>query len=288
VFTRVEMPPAADANGLTRIKVHPDRLYILGMSATLSREFVRIDQRPEQFSVASFDGTPIAYDVYDAPNISTILIIPGFWRTKDHPSMTALAAKLQERGHRSIVVDLRGHGASGGVFGFNDTEHFDIDAVVAAAAPETPLAILGFSSGASIGITAVAEHPHRWKSLLLISAVADFRTVVPKINPFTIHRHIALSQALARPRFRWRFRSRARRASDDIRRVHIPLSLVHVKNDWLIDHRHSVALYEAANEPKELHIIDIPGNYHADRIFSVAGQRIYPIMWDFLDRTLEK
>jgi len=55
-----------------------------------------------------------------------------------------------------------------------------------------------------------------------------------------------------------------------------------VKNDWLIGHDHSLALYEAANEPKELHVIDIPGNYHADRIFSVAANEIDPVFTDFL------
>ena len=54
-----------------------------------------------------------------------------------------------------------------------------------------------------------------------------------------------------------------------------------MKNDWLIGHRHSVALYEAANEPKELHMLDIEGNYHADRIFSVASDAIEPIVQRF-------
>ena len=61
-----------------------------------------------------------------------------------------------------------------------------------------------------------------------------------------------------------------------------------MKNDWLIGHSHSTALFDRANEPKELHIIDIPGNYHADRIFSVAGEQIEPIMRDFLARYIEK
>jgi hypothetical protein len=61
-----------------------------------------------------------------------------------------------------------------------------------------------------------------------------------------------------------------------------------VKNDWLIGHKHSTALFEHANEPKELHIIDIPGNYHADRIFSVAGEQIEPIMRTFLTRYCAK
>ena len=94
---------------------------------------------------------------------------------------------------------------------------------------------------------------------------------------------IALSQALKRPRFDWQFRRSPKvQAIDDVRDVHAPICLVHVKNDWLIGHDHSLALYEAANEPKELHVIDIPGNYHADRIFSVAASEIDPLFTDFL------
>jgi hypothetical protein len=59
---------------------------------------------------------------------------------------------------------------------------------------------------------------------------------------------------------------------------------VHVKNDWLIAHQHSVALFEKAHEPKQLHIIDVEGNYHADRIFSMAAERVSPIVRDFLVR----
>jgi len=135
-------------------------------------------------------------------------------------------------------------------------------------------------------ISAAARHEFPLSALLLISPVADFSRLSPRINPFTIHRHIAFGQALRRPKFDWRFaRSPKLNAIDDIADAHAPLCLVHVKNDWLVDHGHSVALYERANEPKELHIIDIPGNYHADRIFNVAADEVDPIIAEFLART---
>jgi alpha-beta hydrolase superfamily lysophospholipase len=74
------------------------------------------------------------------------------------------------------------------------------------------------------------------------------------------------------------------RALDDVQNVHVPLCLIHVKNDWLVDHSHSVALYERANEPKELHVMEIEGNYHADRILSVAGNAVETIVTEFLER----
>src|SRR5205085_2509911 len=185
--------------------------------------------------------------------------------------LLTLAAQLTDAGYRAAIADPRGHGDSGGTYGFNLHEHEDLAAVakdVLRRCPRTEsITFLAFSYGAANAISATARHSLPVTSLLLISPVADFSMIQPRINPFTMHRHITLGQALKTPRFDWHlFRSPKLSAVDDIRNVHAPLSLIHVKNDWLINHTHSVALYDAANEPKELHVIDIPGNYHADRI----------------------
>ncbi len=240
---------------------------------------------PERFGVASFDGTAIYYDLYHAPSRSAVLIVPGFWRDRRHPSMVSFATRLASAGYRTAVVDVRGHGDSEGTYGFNFQEHHDVDAVardlLRHAAVES-IALVGLSYGGAIAVSAAARHDLPLASLLLISPVADPRMIVPRINPFTIHRHIAWSQALRRPRFAWR--TRKLRALDDIGNVRVPVCFIHVKNDWLIAHRHSIALYERANEPKELHILDVAGNYHADRIFAVASESVEPIIDSFLER----
>lgn len=243
---------------------------------------------PVTATVPSFDATPIAYDLYDHTSNSLVLVIPGFWRDRRHPSMLRLAWHLNELGYRAAITDPRGHGDSGGTYGFNLYEHYDAAAVAADLLRRLPIesiTIVALSYGASVAISTAARHKLPIASLLLVSAVADFSKIAPRFNLFTLHRHIALSQALKRPRFDWRFRSSPKlHAIDDVRDVHIPICLIHVKNDWLIGHDHSLALYEAANEPKELHVIDIPGNYHADRIFSVAASEIDPVFGEFLRR----
>ena len=105
------------------------------------------------------------------------------------------------------------------------------------------------------------------------------------MNPLTIHRHIAISNAMRRPRIAWSVRKHDKlRAVDDVVNLRMPKCFIHVKNDWLINHRHSVALYEAAKEPKELHVLDIEGNYHSDRIFNAASDAIEPLVREFLAR----
>lgn len=251
---------------------------------------------PERLSasVVSFDGARIHYDVYDAPSASTILIVPGFWRDRRHASMQRLARFFNDQGYRAAVLDVRGHGDSEGTYGFNLHEHHDVAAVandlLARLGTTSSLTLVGFSYGASIAISTVARHELPITSMLLVSAVADFGMIAPRFNPFTLHRHIAFfSQALRKPRFAWTMRKSAKiRGIDDVADVHVPLCFIHVKNDWLIGHHHSEALFEAANQPKELHLLDIQGNYHADRIFTVASDSIEPIVKDFLSRHSER
>src|SRR6266446_1681956 len=241
--------------------------------------------------IESFDATRIAYDLYDLPSRTLVLVIPGFWRFRRHPSMTGLAGRLNTLGYRTAIVDPRGHGDSGGVYGFNLYEHYDIAALARAFMASLPIdgiALIALSYGASIAISTAARHPDLpITSLFLISAVADFDMIVPNIsvNPFTLYRHIALSQAFHRPRFDLAARRSAKlRALDDMPAVHVPVSFVHVKNDWLIHHAHSEALFAAANEPKELHLLDIPGQFHADRIFKLEEARADELLSEWLGR----
>jgi pimeloyl-ACP methyl ester carboxylesterase len=253
-----------------------------------SSDLSHLTTAPLPAAVESFDGTRIAYDLYDAPASTAMLVIPGFWRERRHPSMLALAALLVRHGYPTAITDPRGHGESGGTYGFNLHEHHDIAAVAHDLLERLPiesLTLIGFSYGGAIAISTAARDDLPIRSLALISPVADFAMIMPRINPFTLHRHIAFSQAFRRPRFEWRMRrSKKLQALDDIRDVHVPKCFIHVKNDWLIGHAHSVALYEAADEPKELHVFDIPGNYHADRIFRVARERVEPVLLNFLTR----
>jgi pimeloyl-ACP methyl ester carboxylesterase len=240
--------------------------------------------------VASFDGTLIHYDVYDSPSPSAVIVVPGFWRDRGHPAMVKLAEFIVSIGYRAVVVDVRGHGDSEGTYGFNQHEHYDVFAVANDLLQNhrtiSTLTFLGFSYGGAIAVSTIARHPELpVASLLLISSVADFSLITPKLNPFMLHRHIAFSQALKRPRFVWNMRRSPKlSALEDVKDVRVPICLIHVKNDWLIDHRNSEELFEAAHEPKELHLLDIEGNYHADRIFNVANDSIEPIVRAFLAR----
>jgi pimeloyl-ACP methyl ester carboxylesterase len=239
--------------------------------------------------VESFDATPIAYDLYDVSSRTLVLVVPGFWRFRRHPSMTSLAARINALGYSVAITDPRGHGDSGGTYGFNRHEHHDVAAVakrLTATLPIDGIAVIALSYGGAIAVSTVARHPDLpFTSMLLISCVADFGMIVPRINPFTMNRHITWTQAFHRPRFDWSLRRSIKlSALDDVKDVHVPVNFVHVKDDWLINHGHSEALFAAANEPKELHLLDIPGQFHADRVFTVAEAHMNELMEQWLQK----
>lgn len=240
-------------------------------------------------TVSSFDGTTVHYDFYPVESPHLVLVVPGFWRSRQWPTMRQLAGMLNRHGYSVAIADPRGHGDSGGVYGFNRHEHEDVYAVAQRLLRTThtaSIALLGFSVGGGIAISTAALHPDiPWSALVLISPVAEFRTIFPRLNPFTMHRHLSLRNALRRPRFDWNFlRSPKRKAVDEIANVRVPVEFIHVQNDWLVSHRDSLLLHERANDPKELHILNIPGRYHADALLRVAPEQLEQLVCDFLTR----
>jgi len=241
---------------------------------------------PSSLRIASEDGTEIALDLYPSAGTTGILIVPGFWRTRSYPAITEIARSIARRLAPCAVLDLRGHGESGGTFEFNTLEHSDVAAVARCFAERGKLeriVLLGFSAGGAVAIsTAARDRDLPIAGLILVSSVAEFLQVIPRPNPFTILRHVSLGQALARPRFRW---PRERRLSplEDAGTLSLPVCLIHARNDWLVSHRHAEAI--AGQVPNaELHILNVPGRYHADKLFEVAGPQVWPIIDDFVRR----
>lgn len=246
--------------------------------------------RPVPRRILSFDGTVIWYDFYERPGDAVVVVLPGFWRTRRHESLRTLAAAITSSERSVAVVDLRGHGESGGRFGFNREEYRDVELVLEDLERHRGrlrFVILGLSLGGAVAVTLAARTDHDVRGLVLISAVADFEKIRPRLNPLELPRHLAFGQAFRWPRFDWRFlRSPKLVAAAEIREVSCATCLIHVVNDWLIHHDHSCELKAAHQGECELHLIELPVGYHADRIFSAAPGRVEEIIDHFLDAHL--
>lgn len=245
---------------------------------------------PTAISLLSFDGTEIWYDLYDRPGDALVLVLPGFWRTRRHESMASIATRLASRGYSVAVVDLRGHGDSGGRFGFNRDEYRDVEAVLEdleRRKGKLRLALMGLSLGGAVAVTLAARTDFEISCIVLISPVADFDRIRPKIRPLEMPQHIAWGQALRWPKFDWRFfRTPKLVAAEEIGEVDAPTCLIHVVDDWLIDHEHSETLHSSHHGESELHLIDLPCGYHADRIFSIAPGKLESIIEPYLQSHL--
>jgi pimeloyl-ACP methyl ester carboxylesterase len=247
----------------------------------------REESGPFSTRIAAEDGTEIALDIYRSAGATGVLIVPGFWRTRRYPAIARIARSIARRLAPCAVLDLRGHGESGGTFEFNRLEQLDVAAAARCFVSEAALdriVLLGFSAGGAISISAAARNPDLpIAGLILVSSVAEFRHVIPRPNPFTILRHVSLGQAFARPRFHW---PREGRLSplEDASRLSMPTCLIHARNDWLVSHRHAETISSRVRHA-ELHILRVPGRYHADKLFEVAGDRVWPIVDEFVFRT---
>ncbi|MDX1584914.1 MAG: alpha/beta fold hydrolase [Thermoanaerobaculia bacterium] len=257
---------------------------------TYPQEWTRPDRC--SFAVRSFDSIEIWYDLYEGAAETLVVILPGFWRTRRHPSISRFASILADRGHSVAVVDLRGHGDSGGRFGFNRHEHLDAEAVIRDVrerrGPER-IVVVGLSLGGAVAVSLAARTRENIDGLILVSAVSDFEKIRPRLNPLELPRHLSWGQAFRWPRFVWSFFSSPKLvAAAEIERVSAPACMIHVVDDWLIDHRHSEELHASHPGCSELHLMEIPGGHHADRIFSVAPGRVESIIDRFLERHLKR
>lgn len=243
---------------------------------------------PEALSTVSSDEVEIYYDLYRVAENRIVLVVPGFWRHRRYPTLIALADRITAAGASVAIMDIRGHGDSGGRFGFNRDEFRDVLAVAngLVATGFQHIDVIGFSLGGSIAITAISRGPEiPWGSAMIISAVADFGRLRPWISPWKAHHHLALSQATRMPRFDWGFGWHGKvKAEDEIARARVPLTIVHARGDWLVGHRHGETLFARASDPKSLHILEIPGRWHADRLLTAAGTEMDFLLDEFLKK----
>lgn len=142
----------------------------------------------EKLFLKTKDSKKIAANLYEVKKpIGWLVLVHMMPATKE--SWNGLAEELAGLGYESLVIDLRGHGESGGgpsgYLDFSDVEHqagiLDVEAGVEflksrGAKPEN-LALAGASIGANLSLQYLAEHPEV-RGAILLSAGLNYRGVV--------------------------------------------------------------------------------------------------------------
>jgi pimeloyl-ACP methyl ester carboxylesterase len=233
------------------------------------------------------DSTRLAADLLPGTGPDSVLVVPGFWRTRRDPVMVGIAERMRRAGLSVCTLDNRGHGESGGTFGFNTAESDDLVTVIESLQREGlvpgAVCLVGFSAGGAIALSTAARRPDLVRGLVLVSPVSDFKRVFPRPNPFRLDRHLSLRSALRPPRFWW-YETRRRHALDDAGLVTAPVCLIHARNDWLVHHSHSEAIASRLRSPPEIHIIDME-RAHAERMLAV-DERPWSVLFQFMSRML--
>jgi fermentation-respiration switch protein FrsA (DUF1100 family) len=188
----------------------------------------------------------------------------------------AFARSLYDRGFNIFLYDSRQHGESEGyycTYGFY--EKHDVSAVISYLQSRTDIkigkiAIFGTSMGGAVAIQAAAIDPRitcvvsEGSYTALRVVFVDYQKRIIKL-PWHFLRNIALvqSQKMAN------FKARLVAPIEDIKRVHVPVLIVHGKNDSFIKSDYSTLLYDAANKPKQLLLIE--GADHND-VWDIGGE----------------
>ncbi|HUT11434.1 MAG TPA: alpha/beta fold hydrolase [Thermoguttaceae bacterium] len=198
----------------------------------------------------------------------TILVVHGIMARSLW--MLAPARSLAEAGYRAVLVDLRGHGRSTGeflTFGVREARDLSqvIDELQRRGLAAGPIGVYGISYGATTSIHLAGYDPR----IRAVVAVAPFSTMRDEVPDFGRVMVPGLGWVIPSDTYQQAIDEAGRLADFDpdrasaveaIRRTTAQVLLIHGTNDWIVPHRHSVRLHEAA--PDHSQLISVPWYGH--------------------------
>ena len=160
----------------------PNLASVTPLPTPLPAELVERGARPFQAQLASAPGYLSAWVIEPpvSPAKGTILLLHGVRLDKRSSALVALS--LNDAGYRTVLVDLPGHGGSGGrylTYGAREPRELSrlLDALSASGVNLGPVGAYGFSYGAAVAID-LAASDQRVRSIVAVSSFASLRAVV--------------------------------------------------------------------------------------------------------------
>lgn len=200
------------------------------------------------------------------------------------------AKHFWEHGFSLFLFDLRAHGESEGLYcTYGFYEKHDVATAITYLESYTrgtlgKIGVFGTSMGGAVAIQAaaidrrIAAVVSEGSFTALRTIFVDYQKRIIKL-PWHFLRNVALaqSQRLAN------FKARLVAPLEEIKHVHCPILIAHGRNDSLIKVEYAQALYDAANEPKFLVIVE--GANHSD-VWEVGGAQYAQELTAFFERYL--
>lgn len=244
----------------------------------------------ENLLVETFDGLKLqCWFVQQKQNArGTVLFLHGVGDCKI--AGVPIARALYRKGFNVLLYDSREHGESEGyycTYGFY--EKHDVSAVISYLLSRKngeigKIGVFGTSMGGAVAIQAAALDP-RISALVSEGSFTALRTIFVDYQkriiklPWHFLRNVALvqSQKMAN------FKARLVAPIEDIKRVHVPILISHGKDDSFIKADYAKLLYDAANEPKQLILVD-----HAEHndVWEIGGTIYENTIGSFFEKNL--
>jgi len=250
----------------------------------------QLPYRHEEFTLATAEGIPLSCWLLHPlrePR-GTVLYLHGVSESKI--SGLPMADLLCGAGFLVMLYDARRHGDSGGRFcTYGFYEKHDAGTIISYLQSRADLrlgriGLFGTSMGAAVALQVAATDP-RVAAVVAESGFDRLRSVFDDYQrrmiklPFHYLRNIVImrSEQLAH------FKASAVSPADSVGRIRIPLLLMHGTADPLIRPSYSQQVFDRANEPKELWMIQ--GATHSNT-FQAGGDEYRRIVAGFFERTL--
>lgn len=234
------------------------------------------------------DGQRVAVRHYQTGHDAVIVLAHGFFNNKDVYLFRQMAEKLSVY-YDVLVFDFRGHGESGGFFGWTSHEQAEINRILLYVKEQgyQQIGLMGFSLGAAVSLVCASEN-RCVHSVIAVSAPFDF---------WEIDFHFWELEMFADLKLNMGFKGKGKgvlpgnpfmkkvRPIDIVDRISpTPVMFIHGEKDWLIKPRHSRKLFKQALAPKRMEMIADAG--HAEKIFDSSPDDFLKLCLEWFGQTL--
>lgn len=193
-----------------------------------------------------------------------IVLVHGFTATKDEAAVVHAAEALATAGFDVLSYDARGHGDSGGECTLGYHEHYDVAAAAEAMREEFDRVVLVGASMGSIAMLRYAAEASGYTGVVSVSGPAKWR--IPRTGRSILAalvtqtkwgRKVASSRMNVRLAERW---TRMPEPADMVHRITAPMVIVHGLGDKFLRPEEAIDLYDAANDPRRLMLVEGMGH----------------------------
>lgn len=161
-----------------------------------------------------------------------------------------------------LLFDFRAHGESEGkVCYFGLKEYLDVESAIEfikkdKRTKDLPIGIWGYSFGGAVGIISASKYK-KIKAIVSDSSFANFPDMVKNyyknLGPL---KYIFSSFSIFLGRYVFRSDFKLNSPENFIKNVECPILIIHSRNDEFVPFSHAKRLYQLANQPKEIYVVE--------------------------------